>query len=66
MQQAAVGGIARLAEAARRRCFITPDETVQAQVDHIVNTYTGLVSAGKEKFQADPFVIALAKVTATR
>jgi hypothetical protein len=46
----------------RQAMFITPDETVQGQVDHIVNTYTGLVSAGKEKFQADPFVIAQAKV----
>ena len=46
----------------REAMFITPDETVQGQVDHIVNTYTGLVSAGKEKFQADPFVIAQAKV----
>ena len=35
---------------------------MQGQVDHIVNTYTGLVSAGKEKFQADLFVIAQAKV----
>ena len=46
----------------REAMFITPDEAVQQQVDHIVNTYTGLVSAGKQKFQADPFVIALAKV----
>ena len=46
----------------REAMFVTPDETVQAQVNHIVNTYTGLLSAGKEKFQADPFVIALAKV----
>jgi hypothetical protein len=46
----------------RSAMFHTPDETVQGQVDHIVNTYTGLVSAGKEKFQADPFVIAQAKV----
>jgi hypothetical protein len=46
----------------REAMFITPDETVQGQVDYIVNTYTGLVSAGKEKFQADPFVIAQAKV----
>jgi Domain of unknown function (DUF4411) len=37
----------------REAMFITPDEAVQQQVDHIVNTYTGLVSAGKEKFQAD-------------
>jgi hypothetical protein len=46
----------------RSRMFQVPDETVQGQVDHIVNTYVGLVSAGKEKFQADPFVIAQAKV----
>ncbi len=48
----------------RETMFITPDETVQGQVDHIVNTYTALISAGKEKFQADPFVIAQAKVNA--
>ncbi|WP_245321915.1 DUF4411 family protein [Bradyrhizobium sp. LTSPM299] len=47
----------------RSAMFHTPDETVQGQVDHIVNTYTALVSAGKEKFQADPFVIAQAKVS---
>jgi hypothetical protein len=47
----------------REAMFIAPDETVQQQVDHIVNTYTALVSAGKEKFQADRFVIALAKVS---
>jgi len=46
----------------RETMFLTPDEAVQGQVNHIVNTYTGLVAAGKEKFQADPFVIALAKV----
>lgn len=46
----------------RTSMFQMPDEIVQAQVEHIVNTYTGLVTAGKEKFQADPFVIALAKV----
>ena len=46
----------------RTSMFQVPDETVQGQVDHIVNTYTGLVSAGKEKFQADPFVIAQSKV----
>lgn len=47
----------------REAMFIAPDEAVQGQVDFIVNTYKGLVSAGKEKFQADPFVIALAKVS---
>jgi Domain of unknown function (DUF4411) len=46
----------------RDAMFLAPDEAVQGQVDLIVNTYQGLVSAGKEKFQADPFVIALAKV----
>ena len=46
----------------REAMFLVPDETVQGQVDYIVNTYIGLVSAGKEKFQADPFVIAQAKV----
>jgi len=46
----------------REAMFHMPDEAVQVQVDFIVNTYTGLISAGKEKFQADPFVIALAKV----
>jgi hypothetical protein len=46
----------------REAMFQIPDEAVQGQVDFIVNSYTGLVAAGKEKFQADPFVIALAKV----
>ena len=46
----------------REAMFISPDEAVQGQVDFIVNNYKGLVTAGKEKFQADPFVIALAKV----
>jgi Domain of unknown function (DUF4411) len=46
----------------REAMFVTPDETVQGQVDHIVNAYTALVAAGKEKFQADPFVIAQAKI----
>jgi hypothetical protein len=46
----------------REAMFVTPDETVQGQVNHIVNTYTALVATGKEKFQADPFVIAQAKV----
>jgi hypothetical protein len=46
----------------REAMFIVPDETVQRKVDYIVNTYTALVTAGKEKFQADPFVIAQAKV----
>lgn len=47
----------------REAMFLAPDENVQGQVELIVNTYTGLVQAGKEKFQADPFVIALAVVS---
>jgi len=46
----------------RKQMFVAVDELVQGQVDFIVNTYTGLVAAGNEKFAADPFVIALAKV----
>jgi hypothetical protein len=42
--------------------FLPPVEDVQIRVDHIVNTYRGLVSQGKEKFAADPFVIATAEV----
>jgi predicted nucleic acid-binding protein len=42
--------------------FLVPDVQVQARVDHIVNTYTGLVAQGKEKFAADPFLIATAEV----
>lgn len=42
--------------------FLAPEEAVQLRVDHIVNTYTGLVAQGKEKFAADPFVIATAEV----
>lgn len=42
--------------------FLMPDAKVQARVDHIVNTYTGLVMQGKEKFAADPFLIATAEV----
>jgi hypothetical protein len=29
-----------------------PDEAIQKRVDHIVNTYSGLVAQGKEKFAA--------------
>ena len=48
--------------AERTQIFVAVDEVVQRQVDFIVNTYTGLVAAGNEKFAADPFVIALAKI----
>jgi hypothetical protein len=33
---------------------------------HIANTYTGLVTAGKEKFQADPFVMHWQRSAVTR
>jgi predicted nucleic acid-binding protein len=46
----------------RAEMFLIPDAAVQARVDHIVNTYTGLVMQGKEKFAADPFLIATAEV----
>lgn len=42
--------------------FLAPEEAVQLRVDHFVNTYKGLVAEGKEKFAADPFVIATAEV----
>ncbi len=46
----------------RTDMFLAPDADVQSRVDHIVNTYTGLVMRGKEKFAADPFLIATAEV----
>jgi hypothetical protein len=39
----------------------TPDETGR----YIINTYTGLVTAGKEKFQVYPFVSRWPKSAAT-
>lgn len=42
--------------------FLPPDERVQGRVNHIVNTYTALVAQGKEKFAADPFLIATAEI----
>ncbi len=46
----------------RADMFLVPDAEVQIRVEHIVNTYTGLVMQGKEKFAADPFLIATAEV----
>jgi hypothetical protein len=46
----------------REAMFSVPDEAIQKRVDHIVNTYKGLVAQGKEKFAADPFLIAMAEV----
>jgi hypothetical protein len=46
----------------REAILLQPDEAIQKRVDHIVNTYSGLVAQGKEKFAADPFVIATAEV----
>lgn len=46
----------------RDAMFLPPDEAVQRRVDHVVNTYTALVAQGKEKFAADPFLIATAEV----
>ena len=46
----------------RAAMFVPPDTAIQGRVNHIVNTYTGLVMQGKEKFAADPFLIATAEV----
>ena len=46
----------------REAMFLAPDQDVQLRSAHIINTYKGLVMAGKEKFAADPFVIATAEV----
>jgi len=46
----------------RASMFLPADEAVQKRVAHIVNSYTGLVAQGKEKFAADPFLIATAEV----
>jgi hypothetical protein len=52
----------RLLRNRREAIFLQPNEAIQKRVDHIVNTYSGLVAQGKEKFAADPFVIAIAEV----
>ncbi|MER8975354.1 MULTISPECIES: DUF4411 family protein [unclassified Mesorhizobium] len=46
----------------REAMFIAPDQTLQQRVQYVLNTYTGLVAAGKQKFAADSFVIATAEV----
>lgn len=46
----------------RSDMFLMPDIEVQTRVDYIINTYTGLVAQGKEKFAADPFLIAMAEI----
>ena len=46
----------------REAMFLFPDQAIQKRVDHIVNTYKGLVSQGKQRFAADPFLIATAEV----
>lgn len=42
--------------------FLPPDMAIQRRVNYIVNTYRALVQQGKEKFAADPFLIATAEV----
>lgn len=44
----------------REHMFIAPEADIQRGAMAIINTYTSLVKAGKEKFAADPFVIATA------
>ena len=46
----------------RKEMFLPPDEAVQLRAAHVINTYKGLIMQGKEKFAADPFVIATAEV----
>jgi len=46
----------------REHMFLAPDQAVQQRVQHIINTYKGLVAAGKEKFAADSFVIATSEL----
>lgn len=46
----------------RAHMFLPPDAAIQERMRHITNTYSGLIMAGKEKFAADPFVIATAEV----
>ncbi|MER8830871.1 DUF4411 family protein [Mesorhizobium sp. M0938] len=46
----------------REHMFIAPDQAIQRRVQHVLNTYSGLVAAGKEKFAADSFVIATAEI----
>lgn len=46
----------------RASMFLPPDPVIQERVKHVTNTYSGLVMSGKEKFAADPFVIATAEV----
>lgn len=46
----------------REHMFLAPDQAIQQGVQHVLNTYTGLVMAGKQKFAADSFVIATSKV----
>lgn len=33
--------------------FVAPDQAIQQRVQHVLNTYKGLVAAGKEKSAAD-------------
>lgn len=46
----------------RDQMFLPPSQEIQGRVQHVLNGYTGLVAAGKEKFAADPFVIATSEV----
>lgn len=46
----------------REHMFLAPDEALQRRVQSIINTYKGLVSAGKEKFAADSFIIATSEL----
>lgn len=47
----------------RSMCFVPSDETVQTEVRSILSNHRGLVEGGKKKNNADPFVIAIAKLS---
>lgn len=53
-----------LSEWAKKRseCFLPTDEETQIVVRDILSKYRGLVEGGKKKNNADPFVIAVAKI----
>ena len=46
----------------RKECFLPTDEETQIIVRDILSKHRGLVEGGKKKNNADPFVIAVAKI----
>ena len=48
----------------RSECFVPTLEEIQLEARCILKEYRGLVEGGKKKNTADPFVIAIAKISA--